>query len=235
MSSIIHNLVNNLAAMAAPPHTVNMYAHQAADEQEAHGNAIRRNNLVLALTLALERGPDLLLIGEAPGYNGARRSGVPFTSEQILLAGVDPPGQFGTTRGFALATSDGRISREQTATIVYRELQALNRFAVGWNAFPLHPHRPGQLQSNRTPLQREVMLGLPFLLRFCLLFPRCPVVAMGRIADQALSRLGIVHAVVRHPAQGGAQMFAAGLRRLFMQSNESTPTQNPVQCNKRIN
>ncbi|MEF3273778.1 MAG: uracil-DNA glycosylase [Chloroflexus sp.] len=215
MPSLIATLIADLAALPAPPDTVNMYAWDPPEEEQRWGNAVRRANLELALTLALERGPDLLLIGEAPGYNGARRTGVPFTSEQILLAGVDPPGQFGAERGFTLATADGRISREQTATIVYRELAALNRFAVGWNAFPLHPHRPDQPQSNRTPRQHEIQLGLPLLARVCALFPHCPVVAMGRIASQALTRLGIHHTAVRHPAQGGARQFAAGLRQLF--------------------
>ncbi|WP_298816841.1 uracil-DNA glycosylase [Chloroflexus sp.] len=216
MSSLITALIADLAALPTPPDTINMYAWDGADDEERRGNAIRRANLELALALALERGPDLLLVGEAPGYHGARRTGVPFTSEQILLAGVDPPGQFGAQRGFALATTDGRISREQTATIVYRELAALNRFAVGWNAFPLHPHQPGQPQSNRAPRRSELALGLPLLARVRALFPNCPVVAMGRIADQSLTHLGIDHIAVRHPAQGGAREFAAGLRRIFV-------------------
>jgi len=220
MSSPINELISDLAALEAPPDTVNMYAWCAADELQTQGNVIRRNNLALALSLALERGPDLLLVGEAPGYNGARRTGVPFTSEQILLSGIEPLHQFGVERGFALATTDGRISREPTATIVYRELAALKLFAVGWNAFPLHPHQPGQPQSNRTPRQHERALGLPFLQRVCSLFAACPVVAMGRIADQALYRLGIPHAVVRHPAQGGARRFAEGLRQLLACTRE---------------
>ncbi|MCS6886729.1 uracil-DNA glycosylase [Chloroflexus sp.] len=211
-SEVIAELIADLAALPAPPNTINMYAWDAADDEQRQGNAIRRANLALALQLAYQRGPDLVLIGEAPGYNGARRTGVPFTSEQILLDGIEPLGQFGTARGFQRATSDGRISREPTATIVYRELAALNRFAVGWNAFPLHPHQPGKPQSNRTPRSSELALGLPLLARACALFAGCPVVAMGRIASQALAQLGIVHTAVRHPAQGGARQFAEGLR-----------------------
>ncbi|ACL26064.1 uracil-DNA glycosylase [Chloroflexus aggregans] len=208
----IRTIIEALAALPAPVNTVNMYAWEATSSEEQHGNATRRANLALALALALERGPDLLLIGEAPGYKGARRTGIPFTSEQILLDGIEPLGQFGVARGFRLATNDGRISREQTATIVYRELAALNLFAVGWNAFPLHPHQPGNPHSNRTPRHDELALGLPFLAQVCALFAGCPVVAMGRIASQALTKLGIAHDAVRHPAQGGARRFAEGLR-----------------------
>lgn len=63
---MINELISDLAELEAPPDTVNIYAWDAADALQTLGNAIRRNNLALALTLALERGPDLLLVGEAP-------------------------------------------------------------------------------------------------------------------------------------------------------------------------
>lgn len=205
----IDGLIADLAALPAPPDAVNMYAIEGPP-----GNALRRRNLALALRLARERGPDLLLVGEAPGYNGARRTGVPFTSERLLLAGLTPLGQFGAKRGFALATDDGRVSAEQTATIVYRELSAHGLFAVGWNAYPLHPHRPGDEQSNRLPRAAELALGRPFLARVYALVHGVPVAAMGKVAAAALEALGIPHTRLRHPAQGGARIFAAGLADL---------------------
>jgi uracil-DNA glycosylase len=176
------------------------------------GNAIRRANLALALQLALERGPDLLLIGEAPGYNGGRRTGVPFTSERLLLAGVDPPGQYGAVRGFQQATDDGRTSAEPTATLVYRELGALHCFVAGWNAYPFHPHRLNEPHSNRAPRAAEIRAGQPFLARFLAMFPGVDVVAMGNVAHKALAMLGVEHLSVRHPAQGGATIFATQIR-----------------------
>lgn len=203
----IDELIADLAALPAPPDAVNMYAADGPP-----GNAVRRANLALALRLARERGPDLLLVGEAPGYNGARRTGVPFTSERLLLAGLTPLGQFGAERGFRLATDDGRVSAEQTATIAYRELSALGLFAAGWNAYPLHPHRPGNDQSNRPPRAAELALGRPLLARFLALFPGVPALAMGNVAAAALAALGVEHVRLRHPAQGGARQFAEGLR-----------------------
>ncbi|HMQ35185.1 MAG TPA: uracil-DNA glycosylase [Chloroflexaceae bacterium] len=203
----IEALIADLAALPAPPDAVNMYAADGSP-----GNTIRRANLALALRLARERGPDLLLVGEAPGYNGARRTGVPFTSERLLLAGLSPLGQFGAGRGFRLATDDGRTSSEQTATIAYRELSTLGLFAAGWNAYPLHPHRPGADQSNRPPRAGELALGRPLLARFLALFPGVPVVAMGNVAAAALAALDKDYVKLRHPAQGGARIFAEGLR-----------------------
>jgi len=205
----IATIVADLAAVAPPRDAVNMYAADGPP-----GNALRRANLALALALALARGPDLLLVGEAPGYNGARRTGVSFTSERLLLAGLGPLGQLGAAQGFALATDDGRLSAEPTATIVYRELSAHGLFAVGWNAYPCHPHRPGVDQSNRPPRVGELALGRPFLARVRALFPTLPVAAMGNVAAASLTALGIPHTKLRHPAQGGATLFAAGLRAL---------------------
>ena len=68
-------IIDKLAATPAPPDAVNMYAAGGPP-----GNVVRRRNLALALALALALGRELLLVGEAPGYNGARRTGVPFTS-----------------------------------------------------------------------------------------------------------------------------------------------------------
>ncbi len=210
MHDPIDALISTLATLAAPADATNPYADDGSP-----GNAIRRANLALALRLAHARGPDLLLVGEAPGYNGALRTGVPFTSERLLLAGLPALEQYGMERGFARATSDGRTSNEQTATIVYRELAALGVLAVGWNAYPFHPHRPGVPLSNRPPRAGEVRLGLPLLAAVRALFPTVTVAAMGNVAARALSELGIAHTQLRHPAQGGARIFAAGLRALF--------------------
>lgn len=208
--SAIAALIADLAALPAPADAVNMYA---ADGPPA--NALRRHNLTVALTLALEHTPDLLLIGEAPGYNGARQTGIPFTSERLLLSGRWPLGTIDPACRLRPAREDGRILAEPTATIVCRELAALGLTAAGWNAYPLHPHRPGNPRRNRTPRPAEIVLGRPFLARFCALFPGIPIVATGRIAATALTALGIAHHRVRHPAQGGARQFAADLRAVM--------------------
>jgi uracil-DNA glycosylase len=210
----IDTIMTTLAHTPVAADATNQYA-----DDGTVGNATRRNNLRLALELALQHGPALLIVGEAPGYNGARRTGVPFTSERILLAGVEPPGIYGTGRGFAKATDDGRTSAEPTATIVWREVQALGVFAVGWNAYPFHPHRLGQPDSNRLPRAAEIAVGLPLLAHICQLYPTATVVAMGNTAARALTTLAIAHTKVRHPAQGGATAFTSGLRALVKASN----------------
>ncbi len=208
----IDDLLLLLARAITPPDVTNQYAANAADPATLAANAQRRTNLHRALALAVADPPELLLIAEAPGYRGARRTGIPFTSDDLLVRGVAPLAMFGPEQGFALAEHDGKLLREQTATIVWRTLAHLKVRAVGWNAYPFHPHRANQPQSNRTPRSSELREGQSFLLQFRALFPTLPVLAMGNSAHRALTWLAIPHHKIRHPAQGGAQLFARGLQ-----------------------
>jgi uracil-DNA glycosylase len=127
----------------------------------------------------------ILLVGEAPGYRGARVSGVPFTSER-QLTGTGPA--------------------EATATIVHRVLGELDLLeaVLLWNVVPTHP---GTASSNRPPTRAEVAQGRIFAEE---LARGRRVVCVGRVAHAAL---GGEH--VRHPAHGGAAAFRWGIRALI--------------------
>ncbi|MCC7463227.1 MAG: uracil-DNA glycosylase [Gammaproteobacteria bacterium] len=160
----------------------------------------------------LDCDPRLLLLGEAAGYQGCHVSGIPFTSERLLLAGdiprIAPP--------LARLSTRATPWSEPSATIVWgalRELGLAER-TILWNAFPWHPYRAGNRQSNRTPTGTEVALGRPALLALLQAYPQVHVVAVGRQAERLLSDVGRVAAVLRHPAMGGAERFRAGLRAL---------------------
>jgi uracil-DNA glycosylase len=131
--------------------------------------------------LATRADAPVLLVGEAPGFRGARISGLPFTSER-LLTGTGPA--------------------EATATIVHRVLDDLDVAddVLLWNVVPTHPGTEG---SNRPPSRREIEAGRPFLAR---LAAGRRTIAVGRVAHAAL---GGEH--VRHPSHGGAAAFARGL------------------------
>lgn len=202
----IASLIAELAATPVADDAYNQYA-----ENGQAGQAMRRANLARYLRRVLDRGPDLVLVGEAPGYLGCRRTGVPFTSDRLLLADSDPNGIFGAANGFQQASDDGRTPGEQTATIVWRTLATHGVIALGWNAWPFHPHRPGQPATNRPPRVSELRAGLPFLQTLLSLVPTIPIVAMGNSAAHNLQALGVPFTKVRHPAQGGARQFAEGI------------------------
>ena len=138
----------------------------------------------LATYLSAHSDAPILLVGEAPGYRGARVSGLPFTSERQL-------------------TGDGPA--ETTATIVQRTLAELGLVdqVLLWNVVPTHP---GTTTSNRAPTRREVASGIAFAER---LAAGRRVIAVGRVAAGALGA-----AYVRHPSRGGAAEFARGLAKL---------------------
>jgi uracil-DNA glycosylase len=155
----------------------------------------------------------LILVGEAPGYQGCRYSGVAFTSERLILEGVIPRIPAPASR---LSTRRLPFS-EQSATIVWRTLRDLGiqDDTILWNAVQLHPHHPGDPWSNRTPTREEVVLGAPALHLLRKAFTKATFVPIGKKAQGLLHEACIASApCVRHPAKGGATKFAQGLRAL---------------------
>ena len=141
----------------------------------------------LASYLALRVDAELVLVGEAAGYRGARISGLPFTSER-QVSGTGPA--------------------EATATVVHRVLAELGiaESVLLWNVVPTHPHVPGRPLSNRRPTRAEVRVALPFLVE---LTRGRRVLAVGRLAESVLGA-----PYVRHPSHGGARGFRETLAAL---------------------
>ena len=176
-------------------------------------SAMRRHNLSLYLRRMAERQPRLLLLGEAPGYRGCRVTGVPFTSESILLDEACPLDLFGAAAGFR--GGGGRLQREASATAVWSALADLNRLPLLWNAFPYHPHRPDEPDSNRPPTAAELATGREFVVLLLDLFAIERVIAVGNKAAVALEQWGIDAAKVRHPSHGGRTIFRRELTVLL--------------------
>jgi hypothetical protein len=146
---------------------------------------------------------DLIMVGEAPGWKGARQSGVPFTAAEMV--GLDG------------------VSSEATATIVHGMLEKLG---IGdrtllWNAFPLHPHDPGSPRTNRAPTAAELESGMNSL-RLAAEGRR--IICVGAKATSSVKAMlgievpGVLGAsaadtvvAIRHPANGGATRFRDGL------------------------
>jgi hypothetical protein len=186
--------------------------------------AIRRKQLAAYLRKRLGK-IKFAVIGEALGYRGGHFSGIPMTSERILLGkkkddGIEPEHVFSSIK--PRRTSKFRKCRdgfsEPTATIVWSTLLRLGlkpeQFVL-WNAFPWHSFdlRRGIL-SNRTPTKKEGSTGLSVLEDFLDLFPCDQVVALGKIAATQLEELEVNAHCVRHPASGGAKLFRQQIAKI---------------------
>lgn len=204
---ILNSLATFVNQLALSPLSSRVFNFYAGDSAAA---AMCRDNLEQYLTLMTQHRPAWLLVGEAPGYRGCRQTGVPFTSEQILLSHP----RFGSAHGFGGLPAVPTPQREATATIVWRTLDDLALIPLLWNVFPFHPHRDGESLSNRTPTATEIQAGEPYLRELLAAFPVKIVVTVGKKASYALGRWGIEAAAIRHPAHGGAVQFRRELKAL---------------------
>lgn len=188
-------------------HVFNPWTDRNADDHGRNGPHARRERLAAHLNVRATH----LLIGEAPGYQGCRISGIPFTSERLLIAGAIPR----VTQDGSRMSTRMRPWSEPSATILWSALSELGieRTTVLWNAFPWHPHRPREPYSNRPPTRAECACGLAVLSLLLEAMPQARLFAVGRHAQRALSNIGREAILLRHPAQGGAVEFRRALSR----------------------
>jgi uracil-DNA glycosylase len=206
-----------------------------------HSPAIRRKHLAVYFRERLGKAR-LAIVGEALGYRGGHFSGIPMTSERMLLGKQQNIVAELSQRRSLQVSGDGGLRRplqilsgikpcrtskpsvrpdgfsEPTATIVWGALLKIGVLPdefVLWNAFPWHsfdPHRG--LLSNRMPNKSEQLSGRPALKAFLELF-HCPqIVALGKIAAAQLEQLGFNAHCVRHPASGGARLFRQQIAKI---------------------
>ena len=196
-----------IAALPAGSDTLfNPWRQHCQFDAQGNGPDARRRRLAMHLDCS----PRFILVGEAPGYQGARYFGVAFTSERLVLEGAIPRVPQGRSR---LSSRDRPFS-EPSATIVWRQLYRLGiaESTVLWNALQLHPMKPGNPWSNRTPTDAELRGGERALRLLLEVFPAATVLCVGRKAEQLLADMRVASAgTLRHPANGGATQFAEGL------------------------
>jgi uracil-DNA glycosylase len=186
--------------------------------------AIRRTHLHAYLRERLGK-VQLVVIGEALGYRGGHFSGIPMTSERILLGkkkddGIEPEHIFSRIKPKRTSKPEQCPDgfSEPTATIVWGTLLRLalkpEEFVL-WNAFPWHSFNPRRgLLSNRMPNKSERSAGLSVLNAFLDLFPCEEIIALGNIAASQLKELNVDSHRVRHPASGGARLFRQQIRTI---------------------
>ena len=154
------------------------------------------------------RRPPLFVLAEAPGPWGCRFSGVPLVSEAKLLDESFPIS--GRPTGL-----QEEPHREYSAGIYWRVLRPYFPHFFTWNSVPYHPHHVGRPLTIRTPTRREIAAHTELLGRLLEILRPQQVVAVGRKAEYALGLIGVEGVYVRHPSQGGARRFEAGMRKVL--------------------
>jgi uracil-DNA glycosylase len=194
----------------------NPWSDRDASTDLARDAAVARQRRLAAHLSAPVR---FVLIGEAAGYQGCKVSGIPFTSERLLLEGAIPR----VTAPASRLTSRARPWSEPSATTVWKTLHTLGIAAdtVLWNAYPWHPHKPGTPHSNRTPTRSERLAGVEVLQSLLALVPQARVFAVGRNAEASLAELGIACTALRHPSMGGAMEFSRQLQRAVRAADQA--------------
>lgn len=187
------------------PDTFNPYAQMNPEVDREDAVLTRRANLEAYLR-ACSPQPLLFLLAEAPGPWGCRFSGVPITAEAQLL---DPDFPL---NGHQSSLRDEPYG-EYSATIFWGLLrEEFPRFVV-WNAFPLHPHRPGEPFTIRPPRRRELKQFEELTAGLIDIFNPGRVLAVGRKAERTLAEIDVTATYVRHPSQGGANLFREGVQQ----------------------
>ena len=181
----------------------NPYRDEVHALDVAGGARIRQRNLQNYLR-SFPGKPRILIVGEAPGPKGARFTGVPFTSERLYAQHALP---------FSGRKSSANVAphAERTATIFWNIMASRFPKFLIWNTLPWHPHHSGEPLSIRAPKLSEVCAQLELMEEVLRIMDPEQILAVGRIAQSALTRLNQKFVPIRHPSHGGAAEFAEGI------------------------
>ncbi len=205
--TLIADLVDQIAGMPGSDQLSNLY------DSTHPGGKERRQNFTRYLEDMASLQPHRVMIFEAPGYRGCRWTGIPVTSERIMLPGIAKwGGLFGEGYQATSDVPDGYA--EMTASILWNALIDLaDEPPLIWNTVPLHPHKEGQPMSNRTPRMGEQRAGGTLFADLLTIFPCKEILAVGRTAQRMLAEYGYESIPLRHPSQGGKPEFIRGLMK----------------------
>ncbi len=194
----VTDIITKLQNTGNMAHVTNQYSH------EWLFSSIACNNLKIYFETMLKYQPHDLFVGEAPGYNGCKLTGVPFTSEKIIIDESIPI--FGLHKGYKIHNLQ-MIQGEPTSTIVWETLKPLKYYPLFWNAFPFHPYSEVNRESNRRPNHDELEIGKKVLIDIIELFQIKRVFSIGNVAYETLLKMNMQTEKIRHPVHGGKNAF----------------------------
>ncbi|MBX2877225.1 MAG: uracil-DNA glycosylase [Saprospiraceae bacterium] len=207
----IDHLIEELAKLSGKHNSCfNPFADHCPTHDLPEAITIRKANLRRYLLAQHQLQADSLWVGEAPGYNGVRRSGMYLVSEPQFeelgrrLGGIQ----------FQKATrTPDQATRSSKA--VWKLIQTLAAVPLTYDAFPLHAFRNNPPFVNRSPSRSELQDTAHILERLLEIFQPQRIIAIGRKAEYALDYLGVKSIYVRHPSRGGGPAFEQGIKGIY--------------------
>lgn len=183
-----------------------LYAHNL------EGNR-RWLNLVSYLEFMLEEQPEVLLIGEAPGYRGTGVSGVPFLSEGMIKLRRLNNSRLPFTAYNQSTVYDQSSGFEATSKAMWNVLDTYSpqRLPLLWAVFPNHPYGTDGITSNRKPTKKEIRAYVDVTGLLIKIYNIKYIVAVGNVAyDTFTTSTDYPIVKLRHPARGGVKKFGHG-------------------------
>lgn len=144
---------------------------------------------------------DCLLIGEAAGYIGCRRTGIAFTDEITFplikkLFGIK----------LERATKSGK-NKEYSATQVWKVASKLINPPFLWNIVPFHPYKKGYPLTNRSPTKQDHEAAKESVKYFLKHTSFKKIFAIGKVSQKILKNYDLEVDYIRHPSYGGSNLF----------------------------
>lgn len=200
-------LVDTLSSIELD-HVFNPYRDRCTIFDKHDAIFLRKRNLSQYFSAAKERQISTVWVGEALGYRGGRRTGIPLSDNYHLE-------KIARYYGCELVNPTVDDVAEVTAKVVWDELNNIETKIFMWNAFPFHPHQSGKPLSNRKPKISEMEKVRHIHQRMFDLFEFEEIYAIGRSAEAEIDRLGYDTTYIRHPSHGGANIFRETVKQLY--------------------
>ena len=207
---------DELFPIESTPNLFNQYRDTDGRLDLHNADKLRKRNLWSYLESHSER-PSVLIVGEAAGPWGCRFSGVPFTGEKQLSDGHSLPfaGHRTSRDNPLLKVRKSPPYVSQSAKIFWDTIRPFHPEFFVWDCVPFHPHNLGEIMSIRTPTSKEVDSFSEILRSIKRIIDPTYVLALGRKAQNVLSRIGEESKYIPHPSHGGANKFRAEIEGFF--------------------
>lgn len=216
----ISSFIESLSSYTAPL-TFNPWNDFDPSYEVENSIEIRRKHLTSYLEKRVGKAK-YLFIAEACGYQGGHFSGIAMTCERMIL-NYHPSVTSEMILGYqgrrtskpespliTKSTQKEKGFNEPTDSVVWKAAleQGLSpdEFLL-WNIFPFHPYKEGNLLSNRTPTDEELAIGLSYTKELLEIVGNLPILAIGKKSETTLQEAGLSAFGLRHPANGGANIF----------------------------